>query len=157
MTPRTLFTARTTTFGVLLIIGLSIFVYRTYFFTEVIPKQNDQPSTFTWRYEKATTLNLDGIPNTDIFLEMTYPNGEVRRMLIDTTPGSCNDLPDTDADSVPNSTTIQCYSAGLGYRYKVTKGEHSYIVQRKTFEEALPDNNPPAYEYEVIREFPFYK
>jgi hypothetical protein len=112
-------------------------------------------STFTWKYEKADSLNLDGIPNTNIFLEVKYENGIIQNKLIDTTAGSCNDLPEKDPDSVENSTNIQCYSAGLGYRFKITKGVESYFVERKTFEEALPDYTPPLYQYEVIAEFPF--
>lgn len=109
---------------------------------------------FTWRYEEDDSLNLDGNPQTNIFLEVKYSDGIIQSKLIDTTPGSCNDLPDSDEDTVPHSTNIQCYSAGLGYRFKITKGETSYRVERKTFEEALPDYNPSLYEYEVIAEFP---
>ncbi|MES2930745.1 MAG: hypothetical protein V4665_03095 [Patescibacteria group bacterium] len=113
-----------------------------------------EPPVFAWKYEKADSLNLDGIPNTNIFLEAKYPGGEVQRKLVDTTHGSCNDLPDSDKDSVPGTLNIQCYSAGLGYRFKIVQGEKSYLVKRKTFEEALPDQNPPAYEYETVSEFP---
>lgn len=111
--------------------------------------------TFVWKYESADTLNLDGIPNTNIYLEVVYEDVVVEKRLIDTTPGSCNDLPDTESDTLENSTNIQCYSAGLGYRFKITKGMDGYLVERKTFEEALPDYAPPVYEYEVISEFPF--
>lgn len=119
--------------------------------------ENTKPPVFIWKYEKDNMLNLDGFPQTNIFLEATYPSGAVQTKLIDTTPGSCNDLPDPDEGSVSGSTNIQCYSAGLGYRFKVTKGEESYLVERKTFEESLPDYNPPLYEYEVFAEFPLVK
>lgn len=137
------------------------FAFNNYIYNE---KQGDKVNTevkggvgipsFMWRFEKADTLNLDGNPNTDIFLELTYENGVIENKLIDTVPGSCNDLPDLDTGSVENSTNIQCYSAGLGYRYKITQGENAYLVERKTFEEALPDYNPPPYEYETVAEFP---
>lgn len=117
-------------------------------------ESSDGTPIFTWRYEKAESLNLDGIPETNIFLEVRYPNGAVENTLVDTTPGSCNELPDSTSDSVLNSTNIQCYSAGLGYVFKITKGPESYLVLRKTFEEALPDQTPPTYKYEVVVEFP---
>lgn len=110
---------------------------------------------FTWRYEKAESLNLDGIPETNIFLEVKYPNGEVSKKLIDTTPSSCNDLPESSPDSVPNSTNAQCYGAGLGYTFKIIKGEESYLVMRKKFEEGLPNYEPPTYQFEQVSEFPF--
>ena len=111
--------------------------------------------TFVWKYEKANSLNPDGNPQTKVFLEAKYFNGKVESKLIDTTDGSCNDLPEKEAGSVPNGANIQCYYAGLGYRYKITKGIDSYQVQRKAFEEALPNHTPPLYKYEVVAEFPF--
>lgn len=111
-------------------------------------------TVFMWRYEKDDSLNPDGVPKTNIFLEVKYPDGKVQSKLVDTTPGGCNDVSERDADSVSNSTNIQCYSAGLGYRFKVTKGDNSYLVKRKKFEEALPNYNPPTYTYEVVSEFP---
>lgn len=113
-----------------------------------------QTPTFVWQYENADSLNLDGLPQTNIFLEVKYPTGVTLRKLIDTTPGTCNSLPDSDIDSVLGSSNIQCYSAGLGYRFKITTGKKSYLVERKTFEEASPDYNPPPYKYEIISEFP---
>lgn len=164
MTSQKFFTDRNIIFGILLIIGLGILGYRTYFETtqntEVLPQpisENTEPPTFTWKYDKADTLNLDGIPNTNVFLEATYDSGATERKLIATTPGGCNDLPDPEKDSVPNSAISQCYSAGLGYRFKITKGESSYLIKRKTFEEASPDYNPPASDYEVVSEFPLTK
>lgn len=113
-------------------------------------------SAFAWRFEQADSLNLDGIPETDIFLDATYQNGEVQTRLIDTVSSSCNELPDTEPDSVEGTTNIQCYGAGLGYRFKITRSDESYLIERKMFEEALPDYNPPVYEYETVMEFPIY-
>ncbi len=110
---------------------------------------------FAWSYKKATSLNPDGMPNTDVFLTVNYGNGVTQTKLIDTTPGSCNDLPDRDADSVPNSTNIQCYAAGLGYRFKITKGSLAYLVQRKEFEEGTPESKPTTQKYQVVAEIPF--
>lgn len=124
--------------------------------TDSVQVENDaKVPSFAWKFVPAISLNLDGNPETNIFLEAKYEDGTVQNKLIDTTPGSCNDLPDTEDDSLPNTTNIQCYSAGLGYKFKITKGESSYLVQRLTFEEGQPDYVPPLYLYEVIAEFPF--
>ncbi len=118
-------------------------------------QSDTQSPVFTWRYAKADSMNLDGQPKTDVFLVAKYSNGKVEEKLIDTSSGGCNDLPDRDEDSVPNSTNAQCYGAGLGYRFKITKGENSYLVLQKKFEEGLPDYAPPSGEYKVVSEFPF--
>ncbi|HEY0010831.1 MAG TPA: hypothetical protein VGB97_02870 [Candidatus Paceibacterota bacterium] len=112
------------------------------------------PPTFVWKYEKVEALDLDGLPQTNIFLQGTYANGVVQTSLIDMAPGGCADAVDVDDGSLPGSTNAQCYSAGLGYRYRVIEGPSGYLVERKTFEEALPDHTPPAYAYEVVAEFP---
>lgn len=115
---------------------------------------NNKLPVFVWRYAKASSLNLDGQPKTNIFIGVTYPNGTVQEKLVATTDGGCNDLPDSKEDRVPNSTVAQCYYAGLGYSFKITKGTKSYLVQRKTFEESLPGNTPSKYEYKTILELP---
>lgn len=112
-------------------------------------------SIFNWKFEDSDSLNLDGLPNTDVFVEVVYEGGEVQTVLVDTQHGGCNELDSTDEDSVPNSKNAQCYAAGLGFTYKITEGEDSYLVKRKQFEEALPDYNPPTTEYEVINEINF--
>lgn len=121
---------------------------------EEVP-QSQQVQSFNWQYEDATTLNLDGVPETHVFLKVTYTDGTTLSQLVDATPGSCNDLPDSETDSAENTTVAQCYAAGLGYRYKFTKGEESYLVMRKMFEEALPDVPATEYDYEVIATFPY--
>jgi hypothetical protein len=159
---RNFFIGRAMVLCILLIVGLGIWGYKTYFSrpttSEVVQpntEENKTPPTFIWKYKKSSTLNLDGKPNTDIFLEVTYSNGKIQSKLIDTTPGGCNDLPDLEKDSVSNSTVIQCYYAGLGYLFKVTKGETTYFVQRKIFEETSPDYSPTRQKYETVAEFPF--
>ena len=166
MSPRKFFIGRAIGFIVLLIIAgiiAGFYALNNYIYNE---KQGDSPTpiaevakiseveTFVWKYEKANSLNPDGNPQTKVFLEIKYFNGKVQNKLIDTTDGSCNDLPNKEAGSVPNGANIECYYAGLGYRYKITKGIDSYQVQRKAFEEALPDHTPPLYKYEVVEEFP---
>ncbi len=164
MTLTKFFVGRAVVVSILLALGLGVFVYKTYFTTPVnteVPTQGNttqvEPLAFIWRYEKASTLNSDGLPKTNVFLEAVYPNGSIDRKLIDTRDGGCNDLPDSDADSVAISHDAQCYAAGLGYHYKVTKGETSYLVQRKKFEEASPDYTPPVSAYEVVGEFALSK
>lgn len=118
------------------------------------PSQTETP-TFTWRFEPADTLNGDGNPNTDVFLDAKYSNGEVRSKLIQVSHGSCNELPDADSDSLSGTTNVQCYGAGFGFTFKITKGENSYLVMKKEFEEGSPDYDPPVQSYEVVSEFPF--
>lgn len=163
MTPRKFFVGRAIGLIVLLVIAGIYFLFTTYISpspstTEDISSQEDQvtskPPVFTWRFEEADTLNPDGNPNTNVYLTATYPAGEVESKLVDTTAGSCNEVPDMAEDIALNSTVIQCYSAGLGYYFKITEGEDSYQIERKTFEEALPDYEPPEYFYEIIAEFP---
>jgi len=105
---------------------------------------DSNPESFEWKFEDADSLNLDGQPNTDVFVEVTYESGEVRDVLVDTQPGGCNTLDSADEDNALGSKNAQCYGAGLGFTYKITKEEDSYLVKRKQFEEALPDYNPPV-------------
>lgn len=119
-----------------------------------IEKETEAP-IFTWRFEPADTLNGDGNPNTNVFLDAKYIDGEVVSKLIQVSHGSCNELPDADADNVPGTTIVQCYGAGFGFYFKITKGEKSYLVMKKEFEEGSPDYDPPVQEYKVVAEFPF--
>lgn len=166
MTLRGFFTDRIVLVGIVL--GLFVGTY-AYVRRHPAPEPAPQPAApisqveqeaiagipdFAWRYEKSEQLDLDGQPQTALFLEATYPGGKVERKLVDTKPGSCNDLPDPDVDSFPGTMTAQCYAAGLGYRYKVTRGVATYEVKRRSFEEALPGVTPPETSYEVIAEFP---
>lgn len=161
---RGFFWGRAVVFSLLLIIGFGVFFYMTQL-PKTIPEEvlelpsgeDAVPPVFTWTYEEDSELNLDGLPNTNIFLEARYSDGSVVRKPIDTVPGGCNALPDPEKDSLPNTPTIQCYSAGLGYRFMVTEGTGEYRIQRKKFEEASPDYEPPTYEYEVIARFPSAK
>lgn len=112
------------------------------------------PPAFEWEFEDDDTLSPDGVPNTALFLTATYSDGETVRKEIDVTHGSCNSLPENETDSVPGTRDIQCYAAGLGYRYKVVEETGSYLILRQTFEEAMPGYEPPDYQYETIAEFP---
>jgi len=163
MTSNKFFTGKGIGFLILIILGLVFFIFKTYLYNtnnkEVRPLAQNTNNTevmfFEWKYEKATSLNLDGNPETNIFLEVGYSDGTMQGRLIDTVPMGCNDLPDSKEIVAPNSYVAQCYGAGLGYWYKVTQGENSYLVERKKFEEAIPDYEPPVYQYEIISEFSF--
>ena len=118
-------------------------------------EQNQGPTTFTWRFDEADTNNLDGNPQTDVYLTITHSNRTIER-LVDTVDGSCSEL-EGESYEGDNSTAgkVQCYAAGLGQQYRITQSKYIFFVERKLFEEALPDVTPPVYEWEVIEEFSF--
>lgn len=140
--------------GILSLI-IIFFIFNNYIYNEKQDSNVDKP-VFTWKYEKADSMNPDGNPETKIILEVKNSRG-IENKLIDTVSGSCNDLPDKDADSVINSKNIQCYYAGLGYVYKITKNERNYLqnysIERKTFEEGSDEYNPPIQEFQIIYGF----
>lgn len=163
MDQRKFFVTRGVGFAVIIVLAVCFFLYKKYISPHVntisTPEGNISSTidpVFLWSYKKDISLNLDGQPNTIIFLEAKYDNNSILTKTIDSTPGSCNDLPESDRDSLLGTINIQCYSAGLGYRFKIIKGEEEYLVLRKTFEESLPAYTPPVYEYEVVASFPFF-
>lgn len=158
MTLKQFFIGRVIVFAILLIIGCIIFATVSYLPQHI--QQPDVPATttpvsFTWTSEADDSLNLDGLPQTNVFLDVRYVDGAVKHQFIETTPGSCNDLGTRDADSVASSTIYQCYAAGLGYTYKVVKGESSYLIMRKEFEEGSPEYTPVEQKYQIIAEISF--
>lgn len=154
MTTKEFFTGRAIVFTVLLVLIGGLVVYQSSSVPQGTETQHEAV-VFVWSYEKANSNDLDGFPNTNVVLAVTYSDGSVIRRVVDTTPGGCNELSDERAaDSVAGLETTQCYSAGGGHLYKVTKGSDAYQVQRKAFEEGQPDYTPPEYQYEVIAEFP---
>lgn len=134
---------------VLLFLGLGFLTY-TYLATpeEVV---DYTPLSFVWGFEDDDTLNLDGMPRTNVYLDVIYAKTK-DRTLIDTVDGGCSVLEETEAGSA--SATAQCYWAGLGFLYKVVQGATTYQVQRKEFEESSPEYSPVEQEYETIAEFP---
>lgn len=107
---------------------------------------------FSWRHEEADTLNLDGNPNYDVFLDLKYPGGETENILVDTTPGGCGELPDTDPQSVTGTKVLQCYYAGFGHQYRIVKGEQTYRIERKEVEEGTAEFTPPEQQYETFKD-----
>lgn len=105
---------------------------------------------FAWTYRE---FEQEEIPRTAISLEATYPDGTTLTKEIDTIEGGCNEYPEPDADVYPASTEIICYYAGFGRYYKVVEGEGGFLVQRKEFEEAAPDYDPPVQEFATLVRF----
>lgn len=153
---------------VLIIIIAGAIIFASYNFIHVEKQDSEQLSVtdtpkpedrtdrpiFNWRYEEASTLNPDGNPSTNVFLDVNYPNKTTLSKLIQNEPGSCNSLPDAEPGSVPNSVSIQCYYAGFGAKYKIVLVSTSYQIQKKEFEEGSPDYNPPEQQYKTVAEFP---
>ena len=168
MTTREFFTGRAIVISVLLVIGLGFFVYNEYISprptepvvetpiaeTPTEPVGSTEASSFTWKYDMAATMNPDGLPETHVSLEVLYGTDKISK-LVYTAPGSCNDLTDREKDSVSNSKVAQCYAAGAGDRFKVTKGPSSYLVMKQEFFEGSPEFNPPVQPYKTVAEFPF--
>lgn len=150
MNLRDFFVGRAAVIGLLVLIGLCLFAYKTYAPAPAEetpqPAEPAGPPAFSWRFEDADSLNPDGNPETRVLLDVTYADGSKETRLVDTTHASCNELPETEAG------IIQCYGAGLGYRFRIIESGSRYLVQRKTFEEASPEYEPPAYEYETVLE-----
>jgi hypothetical protein len=105
---------------------------------------------FGWKY---STVDKEGIPQTTISILATYPDSTEVTKEIDTIEGECNEYLEPDADVYQNSKMIICYYAGLGHYFKVIEGDGKYLVQRKVFEEASPEYNPPVEDFETVVEF----
>lgn len=108
-----------------------------------------------WRFEDFISKDLE-IPSTRIFVDAEYQNGKSLSTSVGEAAGSCNviDPSADDTDMISGSTKIQCYAAGLGHWFKITQGQDVYNIERKTFEEALPDYEPSVYVYETVATFP---
>jgi len=155
MTLHEFFKGRAIVIAVLVVIFFGFLIYGKHF--------SDSPSyelekkgsmVFEWKFEESKVLNPDGNPANNVFLLVTYESGRADKKLMDTTDGGCAELPDAEKGSAPDTKNIQCYYAGLGFKYKITKGDFSYLVLRKAFEEGSPEYIPPEQEYEKIAEFP---
>ncbi len=141
-----------------LIIPVALFVSNREPVAEVIPSPSTSTSastTFAWRFEEAQTMNPDGMPQTNIYLTIEHSNRKIEQR-VDTVDGSCSELEGEKYEGdVSDTGNIQCYAAGLGQRYRITKNEHTYSAERKLFEEAIPNVAAPEYEWEVVKEFAF--
>lgn len=109
-------------------------------------------ATFTWEFEDADTLNGDGQPETNVYLTTLYLSDEDKRILIDTVDGGCSEIEGEQyRGDISNTGKIQCYYAGFGHQYRITLGKTGFNVERKYFEEALPNVEPTEYKWEVIK------
>jgi len=113
----------------------------------------EQPTgqpTFSWSYRGFE--NAD-IPYTEISLTASYADGAPVTKVIETVEGNCNVYEEGDTDVYERSEMIICYYAGFGRYYKVVQNGEKYLVQRKEFEEASPDYNPPVDIYRTLQTF----
>ncbi len=141
-----------------LIIPVVLFVLNTEPAAEVVSTEGtstNATTTFAWRFEEAQTNNLDGIPQTNIYLTIEHSNKKIEQR-VDTVDGSCSEMEGEKYEGdVSDTGNIQCYAAGLGQQYRITQSKYVFFVERKLFEEALPDTVAPVYEWEVVKEFSF--
>ncbi|MBP9751012.1 MAG: hypothetical protein KBC95_04180 [Candidatus Peribacteraceae bacterium] len=112
-------------------------------------KTPTSPPAFAWSYEASSR---EDIPQTTISLTARYEDSTSNTKVVDTIEGDCNDV-ESPADAYAKSTMILCYYAGLGRYYKVIDASGSYLVQRKIFEEASPEYDPPELPFETIERF----
>lgn len=111
--------------------------------------------TFSWRFEEADTYNPDGGPQTRVYLSATY-NGTTTEKLIDTVDGGCSEIEgEKHEGDVSNTGKVQCYYAGLGQSYRIVKGEAAYMIEKKLWEEALPEIEPAPEQWEQVVAFYF--
>ncbi len=165
MNTRTFFVGRAIVFLGIMIIVLGVVVYTQYFApnkntnepavstTETLTPSSE-PTAFAWKFEEDDSLNLDGMPQTNVVLEVTYADSSVNTFPVETVSGGCNTLSDSKNDSVAGVPDVQCYAAGLGQRYQLVTTTAAYEVRRKIFEEALPDYESPNYQYETLLTIP---
>lgn len=140
---------------VLIVVAFGIF-YRTKKNSKdvhiVPPTPPDKTNArFEWVYEPMG--EKEGIPQTTISLVGHYTDGTSEKNQIDKIEGGCNEYSNPDKDVYKGSTEIICYYAGFGRYYKVVQSGERYLVQRKEFEEASPDYNPPIQDFKTIAQF----
>lgn len=114
-----------------------------------------EATNFAWRFADGGE-DLDGLPKTQVSLDVRHANGIVVSKRIEEVQGSCNpvDPQKEDVDRVAGTTKIQCYAAGFGEYYKIVKGVNSYEIRRKHIEEGVPEVPPTEFKYETVAEFP---
>lgn len=136
------------------IIGVILGSLGTFFISNQSAEAPTAPASsnpeFSWSYE---SFEKDEIPQTTIKLTANYSDGTNETKTIDTIAGDCNDYGMIDEDVYEQSMMIVCYYAGLGHYFKVIESNGEYLVQRKVFEEASPDYDPPVQEFETVERF----
>jgi len=106
----------------------------------------------SWVFEEASTNNLDGKPQTNIFLTVKKGDREIEQ-LIDTVDGDCS----LGRENMNEDIEVRCYYAGLGQWYRVNHvADDTYLVERKLHEEALPDVDVKNYEWEIITKYTLF-
>lgn len=146
-----------TTIVIILICVVAVLAGTFTFYSRNNPNVVNEPAnvaSFSWVFEEDESLNGDGNKQTNLILEITYSDSSLTKKKIDTVPGGCSILPEADKDVATSTTQVQCYYAGLGYKYKIVKGNNSYQVKRQTFEEGSPEYTPQVTQYETVSEFP---
>lgn len=112
-------------------------------------------ASFTWRFAEAKTNNLDGLPQTDIFLTIKY-HDRVIEQLVDTVDGNCSEIEGEKYEGDISTTgRVQCYAAGLGQQYRIQQSKYLFFVERKYLEEALPETPEVEYDWQKISDFSF--
>ncbi len=158
MTPNAFFIGRAIVLVLLLVLGIGIFALKSHAPApaahEPVAEDLTEAPAFAWTFADSASLNLDGNPQTDVFLTATHADGTVETKQVDTVPGGCSVLPDLEEGSIEGAPAAQCYYAGLGQRYRIVEGDREYAVERKVFEEASPEHEPPQEEYERVASFP---
>ena len=121
--------------------------------TTSAPITRSSAPSFHWGYEQLGKAGEDEIPRAKVSLTARYADGTETTKEIDTIDGSCNTYTDYEPGIYPRSQMIICYYAGFGRYYKVVESEGAYLVQRREFEEATPDHDPPQQEFQTIARF----
>ncbi len=118
----------------------------------VPPTEPDKTNArFEWSYEAKG--EKDGIPHTIVSLLARYTDGTTEKKQIDEIEGGCNEYVTPDKDVYSGSKMIICYYAGFGRYYKIVQSGVNYLVERKEFEEASPEYNPPIEDFQTIAQF----
>lgn len=123
--------------------------------TEEFNETTEQRSeaTFTWTFEDSEEQTLDGYNKQDVYVTAEFDNTETQRVFIETVDGGCSEIEsDSYEGDVSNTGRVQCYYAGFGQQYRITGDSEQYYIERKYFEEGLPDVEPIEYQWEVLAE-----
>jgi hypothetical protein len=88
-------------------------------------------------------------PVTSIDVRLRRADGSSVSTIVASVNAYCNEE-DPTADLALDSTQLLCYYAGLGHEFRIIDRNGSYVVQKREFEEASPDYNPPVTGFEDV-------